>query len=150
MGPIIEQVSEGILEIYFPEPLSGIDLIQLKKELYEEINIPSYTVIQLDLSNCGGVLYKDGDYFGCRHCYELTYSSRNKNRNHYLNSLFRVLEIEMEEEKLYKKAKRFTYKGKPTKIRQKIEKLDGEMFRSYRQYTQLEKGVRLGTKGRKK
>jgi hypothetical protein len=102
---------------------------------------------------CGrrvGVLYKDGDYFGCRHCYELTYSSRNKNRNHYLNSLFRVLEIEMEEEKLYKKAKRFTYKGKPTKIRQKIAKLDGEMFRSYRQYTQLEKGVRLGTKGRKK
>lgn len=102
---------------------------------------------------CGrrvGVLYKDGDYFGCRHCYELTYSSRNKNRNHYLNSLFRVLEIEMEEEKLYKKAKRFTYKGKPTKIRQKIEKLEGEMFRSYRQYTQLEKGVRLGTKGRKK
>jgi anti-anti-sigma regulatory factor len=54
MGPIIEQVSEGILEIYFPEPLSGIDLIQLKKELYEEINIPNYTVIQLDLSNCGG------------------------------------------------------------------------------------------------
>lgn len=102
---------------------------------------------------CGrrvGVLYKDGDYFGCRHCYELTYSSRNKNRNHYLNSLFRVLEIEMEEEKLYKKAKRFTYKGKPTKIRRKIEKLDGEMFRSYRQYTQLEKGIRLGTKGRKK
>lgn len=102
---------------------------------------------------CGrrvGVLYKDGDYFGCRHCYELTYSSRNKNRNHYLNSLFRVLEIEMEEEKLYKKAKRFTYKGKPTKIRQKIAKLEGEMFRSYHQYTQLEKGVRLGTKGRKK
>lgn len=102
---------------------------------------------------CGrrvGVLYKDGDYFGCRHCYELTYSSRNKNRHHYLNSLFRVLEIEMEEEKLYKKAKRFTYKGKPTKIRQKIAKLNGEMFRSYHQYTQLEKGVRLGTKGRKK
>lgn len=102
---------------------------------------------------CGrrvGVLYKDGDYFGCRHCYELTYSSRNKNRNHYLNSLFRVLEIEMEEEKLYKKAKRFTYKGKPTKIRQKIAKLDSEMVHSYRRYTQLEKGVRLGTKGRKK
>ena len=36
MGPIIEQVSEGILEIYFPEPLTGIDLVQLKKELYEE------------------------------------------------------------------------------------------------------------------
>lgn len=29
---------------------------------------------------CGrrvGVLYKDGDYFGCRHCYNLTYNSRN-------------------------------------------------------------------------
>jgi len=29
---------------------------------------------------CGrrvGVLYKDGDYFACRHCYNLTYASRN-------------------------------------------------------------------------
>ena len=29
---------------------------------------------------CGrrvGVLYKAGDYFACRHCYELTYNSRN-------------------------------------------------------------------------
>jgi hypothetical protein len=28
---------------------------------------------------CGrrvGVLYKDGNWFGCRHCYELTYASR--------------------------------------------------------------------------
>jgi hypothetical protein len=102
---------------------------------------------------CGrrvGVLYKDGDWFGCRHCYELTYSSRNKNRNHYLHSLFRVLEIETEEEKLYKKAKRFTYKGKPTKIRQKIAKLDSEMVQSYRRYTQLEKGIRMGKKGRGK
>ena len=24
-----------------------------------------------------GVLYKAGDYFGCRHCYNLTYNSRN-------------------------------------------------------------------------
>lgn len=54
MGPIIEQISQGILEIYFPEPLTGIDLIQLKKELYEEINIPNYTVIQIDLADCGG------------------------------------------------------------------------------------------------
>lgn len=31
-------------------------------------------------SYCGkrvGVLYKDGDYFACRHCYNLTYASRN-------------------------------------------------------------------------
>ena len=32
---------------------------------------------------CGrrvGTLYKDGDYFACRHCYQLTYSSRKVNR----------------------------------------------------------------------
>lgn len=33
-----------------------------------------------DGSYCGrrvGVLYKNGDYFACRHCYDLTYNSRN-------------------------------------------------------------------------
>lgn len=37
--------------------------------------------IEKNGQRCGrrvGVLYKGGEYFGCRHCYELTYRSRNE------------------------------------------------------------------------
>jgi anti-anti-sigma regulatory factor len=54
MEPTIEQVKEGVLNIYFPGSLIGSDLIDLKKELYEELNLANYTAIQLDLQDCGG------------------------------------------------------------------------------------------------
>ncbi len=75
---------------------------------------------------CGrrvGVLYKDGDWFGCRHCYELTYSSRNANRGYKNYPLFRVLELETLAEKLEMKARNYTYRGVPTKKRQRLEKI---------------------------
>jgi hypothetical protein len=75
---------------------------------------------------CGrrvGVLYKDGDWFGCRHCYELTYSSRNANRGHSHYPLFRVIELEMQAEKLEMKTRNYTYRGRPTKKRQKLERI---------------------------
>ncbi len=64
---------------------------------------------------CGrrvGTLYKDGDYFACRHCYNLSYSSRN------LGGIFKsagqvVSEPELEE--LYMSIKTKYYKGKMTK-----------------------------------
>lgn len=83
---------------------------------------------------CGkrvGVLYKDGDWFGCRHCYELTYSSRNANRGYKNYPLFRILELEMRAEKLYEKTRNATYRGKPTKKMKKLEKLYGEMYKHY-------------------
>ncbi len=75
---------------------------------------------------CGkrvGVLYKDGDWFGCRHCYELTYSSRNANRGYKHYPLFRILELETQAEKLEMKSRNYTYRGVPTKKRQKLEKI---------------------------
>lgn len=79
---------------------------------------------------CGrrvGVLYKDGDWFGCRHCYNLTYASRNVNRRYYLSSVFRVFDFDEQIDKLYKKTKRYTYAGKPTKTMRKINRLNKQM-----------------------
>ena len=46
---------------------------------------------------CGrrvGVLYKGGDYFGCRHCYDLTYSSKKENKSYKYYPLFNTLTLE--------------------------------------------------------
>jgi hypothetical protein len=75
---------------------------------------------------CGrrvGVVYLDGKFFGCRHCHDLTYSSRNVNTRHALHPLFRTLDIEMKLEKLYPKVKRRTYKGRFTKKQRKLNAL---------------------------
>lgn len=83
---------------------------------------------------CGrrvGVLYKDGDWFGCRHCYELTYSSRNENRGYSHYPLFRILDLETKAEKLEMKTRNYTYRGRPTKKRQKLEKIYREMSFHY-------------------
>ena len=89
---------------------------------------------------CGrrvGVLYKDGDWFGCRHCYELTYSSRKTNKKYRYYPMFRVIELDAEIEKAYEKAKRYTYRGKPTKKRRKIEKLNAEAMYYYKRFSEV-------------
>lgn len=59
-----------------------------------------------------GTLYKDGDYFACRHCNELTYDSRNISGK--AKAFGRVISYpELDED--YYKIKRFKYKGKITK-----------------------------------
>ena len=68
---------------------------------------------------CGrrvAVLYKSGDWFGCRHCYELAYES-NRERYHITS--------EPELEELEKNIKRTHY--------------DGKMTRKYRSYLKKEK-----------
>jgi hypothetical protein len=100
---------------------------------------------------CGrrvGVLYKAGDWFGCRHCYELTYSSRKVNKRYKLYPMFRVLDLDMKIEKLEQKAKRYTYKGKPTKKRQTLEKLYAQTLHNYRDFERAEKGLNFNKKGR--
>lgn len=85
---------------------------------------------------CGrriGVLYKDGDWFGCRHCYNLSYSSQNENKKYKYYPLFRLMDLEMKMEKLYKKTKRKTYGGKLTKKWKKITQLDAEITHYYKQ-----------------
>lgn len=82
---------------------------------------------------CGrrvGVLYKLGDYWGCRHCYKLTYFSR-----HWSNDGFRVIARQRNIHEKYKalksKIKRLKYRERPTlKVRQlqKLKELDIKLF----------------------
>ena len=55
----------------------------------------------------------------------------------------------MKIEKLEEKAKRYTYRGKPTKKRQRIEKLYSEKLGNYRVFLDTEKGLNFNKKGRK-
>lgn len=64
-----------------------------------------------------GVLYHGGNYgyFGCRHCLDIGYSSKNENRrggSYYVIEYFRLLK---KFEKLEKEIKIRFRKGKPTK-----------------------------------
>jgi hypothetical protein len=89
---------------------------------------------------CGrriGTLYKDGDWFGCRHCYELTYSSRNTNRGYVNYPLFRTLELERKIEQLETKTRNYTYRGKATKKRRKLDQLYREMSMNYQKFKNL-------------
>ncbi len=91
--------------------------------------------------HCGrrvGVLYKGGDWFGCRHCYELAYSSQKLNRRDGMYSLFRVLDTYKKIDKLSEKAKRYSYGGELTKKQQRIAKLQGEAFYQYRHFQDAE------------
>lgn len=93
---------------------------------------------------CGkrvGTLYKDGDYFACRHCYELTYSSQKENRRYKLFGLFNVLALDKKIEELSKQIKRPYYRGKPTRKQKQLEKLYAQAEASYRHYAQFEEKV---------
>lgn len=64
---------------------------------------------------CGkrvGVLYKSGDYFGCRHCYNLTYASRKLSGKH---KAFGKITSIPEFEEMEKSLRCKYYKGKMTK-----------------------------------
>jgi hypothetical protein len=79
-----------------------------------------------DGAPCGkrvGVLYKGDNHFGCRHCYDLTYSSKNNGKTMKAHPEFQALMVTSEIEKLEKKARRKTWKGIPTKKQQKLDRL---------------------------
>ncbi len=81
---------------------------------------------------CGrrvGVLYKGGDYFGCRHCYNLTYDSRNKSRNSSFYPAMAMLDGFDKIEKLENEIKRRYYAGRPTKKQQRLDRLQDRMMR---------------------
>jgi len=73
--------------------------------------------------NRSGVLYKAGDYFGCRHCHNLTYWSRKHNTNYSLNYWFRSKKAMEKIMSLEQEIKRVEYGGKPTKKRTQLKRL---------------------------
>jgi len=81
---------------------------------------------------CGrrtGTLYlaSGGNYFGCRHCYNLSYESRNELRFARPGGMFYPLKLDGQIEKLYRQIKRWTYNGKPTKKARKLRALEAKM-----------------------
>jgi len=81
---------------------------------------------------CGrrtGTLYlaSGGRYFGCRHCYNLSYESRNECRLGRFGQLRYILKADRQYEELYKSIKRWTWRGRPTRKVRRLEKLEHKM-----------------------
>ena len=69
---------------------------------------------------CGrrvGTLYLPSgmSYFGCRHCYNLSYKSRNKAKHGPLSNFSRLMAIEERYIDLHGQIKRWTYRGQHTR-----------------------------------
>jgi hypothetical protein len=75
-------------------------------------------------------LYKspNADYFGCRHCYNLTYEARNENRRYKNYPLFFWFKSWKKMEELEEKIKRPYYRSKPTRKQRKLEKVEGRLI----------------------
>jgi len=71
-------------------------------------------------------LYKapGGNYFGCRHCSNLSYESRNEPRFARRWGTFYPLKLDGQIEKLRKQIKRWTYKGGPTRKARKLQAIE--------------------------
>ena len=65
-------------------------------------------------------LSSGGKYFGCRHCYDLSYESRNECRLGRFGQLGYVLKAERQVEELREKVKRWTWRGRPTRKARRI------------------------------
>lgn len=94
-----------------------------------------------DDKQCGrrvGVLYKAGDWFACRHCYNLTYLSRKINKQ---EPIFDAVKLELKIEELQQKIKRYTYNGKLTRKGRKLEKLYQELEQSLKAFAAHERGM---------
>ncbi len=77
---------------------------------------------------CGrrvGTLYlaSGGKYFGCRHCYDLSYESRNESRLGRWGQMGHFLVAERQMRELNSKIKRRFYAGRPTRRYRRVLKL---------------------------
>jgi len=75
--------------------------------------------------HCGrraGKLYcpPGSKYYGCRHCYDLSYESRNESRHGRLAHMGRYLMLDRQIEKLREQMSRWTYRGQPTRKAQRL------------------------------
>ncbi len=81
--------------------------------------------------NCGrrvAVLYKGGDYFGCRYCYNLTYASRTVNRRFPLYPSYQTLILDRQARYIARNTKRFVYAGKPTRQARRVLAIRQRMY----------------------
>ena len=66
-------------------------------------------------------------YFGCGHCYNLSYESRNE--PHYIRrgGLYYPLKLNGQIEKMYQQIKRWTCQGRPTRKAQRLHSLQRQV-----------------------
>lgn len=69
------------------------------------------------------------NYFGCRHCYDLSYESRNETRIGMFGMFGQVLKTEKQIEELSSRTKRWTYGGKPTRKARRLQALENRCAR---------------------
>ncbi len=82
---------------------------------------------------CGrrvGKLYlpPGGKYYGCRHCYDLSYESRNDSRHGRLAHMGRFLVLDRRREKLMEGMTHWTYRGVPTRKARRLRALEARMY----------------------
>ena len=68
-------------------------------------------------------LASGGNHFGCRHCYNLSYNSRNEPRLARPGGIGYSIVTDRKIEELYSQIKRWTWRGKPTRKHRKLLKL---------------------------
>jgi hypothetical protein len=66
-------------------------------------------------------------YCGCRHCYDLSYESRNESHRTRFAHMSRFLTLDRRQDKLLEDMKRWTYRGKPTRKAQRLEILEDRL-----------------------
>jgi hypothetical protein len=69
-------------------------------------------------------LSSGGKYFGCRHCYDLSYESRNECRLGRFGQIGYALKADRQVEELREKIKRWTWRGRPTRKVKKLNALE--------------------------
>ncbi len=62
-------------------------------------------------------------YFRCRHCYDLSYESRNESRLGRFGNIGYTIVAERKIEELYSQIKRWTWRGKPTRKVRRLQRL---------------------------
>ncbi|MFC1794914.1 hypothetical protein ACFL3Q_15165 [Planctomycetota bacterium] len=67
------------------------------------------------------------NYYGCRHCYNLSYESRNETRSGMFSAFGGVLRVEKQMEELRSQINRWTYQGRPTRKVRKLHTLEQRM-----------------------
>lgn len=74
-------------------------------------------------------LYKapGGSYFGCRHCNNLSYESRNESRHGMFGAFGAVLKADKQIEELSEQIKRWTWRGRPTRKAKRLHILEQKM-----------------------
>ena len=70
-------------------------------------------------------IYKNGNYFGCRHCHNLSYASRNEG-SQFRYGFFHAIKLERKMGELQEKIKRSYYAGQPTRKQRQLEALQQE------------------------